>query len=279
MSGKKRGRRSVMPWAVSIALLGVALWALLANVVFVVRDVQVVGAGNVPESEVVRLSGIRLGTRLGALDAEKVRVNVESDGRLAFVSLGTRLPGRAVLTVRPRTMDAVIFQGGKILVLDSDAYVVAIADRLPEGVIPYVTGLRGVGAYALGRQLDTADGRCGAMKAVVEALKEQGATRYVSELSVADVKDLRIITRTGITVLLGDGEDMRAKIAWMAGVLADLEARGESGGQLDVSSGNKADYRPAEASQEAEAAPEATAVPEATQAPEEQAQQALPFGS
>ena len=257
---KKRRRRSVAPWLVAIAVLAVALWILLANVVFVVRDVTVVGAGEIPEADVRRLSGIHLGTRINAVDEQRVRLDVESDGRLAFVSLEARLPSRVVLTVRPRTLDAIILQAGKILVLDSDGYVVQVAERLPDGNVPYVTGIKAA-YYTLGRQLDTADGRIGAMKAVVEALKAQRATAYVSELSVANTEDLRIITRTGMTVLLGNSDDMDAKIAWMAAALSDLEARGETQGQLDVSSATKADYTPParDESEEAQATPEPTA--------------------
>ena len=82
------------------------------------------------------------------------------------------------------------------------------------------------------------------MKATVEALKAHGAMAYASEINVEDVDDLRIITRTGITVLLGSADNMGDKIAWMAGALADLEARGEVHGSLDVSSGTKADFKP-----------------------------------
>lgn len=260
---RKSARRPAwLPWAASIAILALALWLLLTNVVFVVRDVQVIGAGEIPEADVRRLSGIRLGSRISAVDAERVRLDVESDGRVAFVSLARRLPNRVVLTVRPRTEDAVILQAGKIVVLDSEGYVVSAGgDRLPEGNAVYVTGIK-ASYYTLGRQLDTADGRVGCMRAVLEALKAQRATAYVSELSVADTADLRVITRTGITVLLGDSSNMTEKITWMAGTLADLEARGETTGTLDVSSANKADYAPTPAGEATpEPEPEATPLP------------------
>ena len=241
---RKRGRRrAVAPWLAAILLLAAAVALLVTNLVFVVREVQVEGSGSVPAAEVVRMSGIRLGGRMGAVDLDRVIDGVENDGRLAFVSLERRLPGKLLLTVRQRTRDALILQAGKVLVLDSDGYVVEVADRLPDAGIPYVTGLR-PSNYFQGRQLDTTDGRVDCMKAVVEALKAHGATAYASEINVADVKDLRIITRTGMTVRLGDRENMGNKIIWMAGALADLEARGETAGQLDVASGSKADYQP-----------------------------------
>ena len=269
---RRKKKSPVLPLiAVAVVLAG-ALWLLLANAVFVVRDIQVVGAGDIPEADVRHLSGIRLGARMGSLNAEQIHLDVESDGRVAFVSLEKRLPNRVVLTVRPRTLDALVLLAGagRVLVLDSDAYVARVTDRLPDSAIPYVTGLR-TQSYMLGRQLDTADGRCASMKAVVEALKANGATAYASELNVTDSADLRIITRKGTTVLLGDAEDMERKIAWMGGALADLEARGENGGTLDVSSGTKADYRPPETSES-----DAAAQPQATEAPVEIQPQATP---
>ena len=239
------------PWVAAVLLLAAALALLLVNVVFVVRQVQVVGGGSIAAEDVLRVSGIRMGARLSAVDAEYVREHVEDDGRLAFVSLERRLPDRLILTVRQRTKDALILQGGKVLVLDSDGYVVEITDRLPEAGIPYVTGLKPSG-YQLGRQLDATDGRVACMKAVVEAAKARGATAYISEVNLSDTNDLRVITRTGMTVLLGDSGNMENKMIWMAGALADLEARGETIGRLDVASGSKADYLPPERNEEPE---------------------------
>lgn len=257
---KKRKRARIAPWVAGVAVLALALWLLLANVVFVVREVRVVGAGEVPEADVRRLSGIRLGSRMLSVNTENVRQSVESDGRVAFVDLARRLPATVVLTVRPRSEDAVILLAGKIVVLDSDGYVVSVADRLPDSGAVYVTGIKAA-YYSPGRQLDLADGRVPAMKTVLEALKNQRATAYVSELDVSDTADLRLITRTGMTVLLGDTSDMANKITWMAGALSDLEARGDTAGQLDVSSGTKADYAAPTPAPDEASEPEETEVP------------------
>ena len=242
---KRKGRRPLSPWVASILLLAAALALLLVKVVFVVRDVQVVGNGSLSAEDVLRASGIRMGSRLGAVDEDHVRECVEEDGRMAFVSLERRLPNRLILTVRQRSRDALILQGGKVLVVDSDGYVIEVADRLPEGNIPYVTGMRPA-TYQQGSQLDATDGRLACMKAVVEAARARGATPYIAEIDVSSVKNLRVITRTGLTVVLGDSGNMENKMIWMVGAVADLEARGETTGRLDVASGSKADYLPPE---------------------------------
>ena len=237
---RRRGGNSRL-WIALLPVAALILWLVLSNHVFVVRNVEVAGAGSVSVQDVVRLSGIRLGGRLKAIDRSKVQTSVESTGRLAFVDVKAKYPTTVVLTVRERSQDALILQAGKVLVLDSDGYVVSVSDRLPETSMPYVTGLR-PSYYQLGHRLDVRDGQLQAMKSVLEALKAQGATGYVSELSLEYVKDIRIVTRTGMTVLLGDAENMNNKVVWMAGALRDLESRGETLGRLDVSSGSKADF-------------------------------------
>ena len=240
----KSGKR--FPWKPVLIGLVVALLAaapLVWRWVYTVRTLTVDGSGDIDALEVARMSGIKVGARMQAIDVDRVRRGVENDGRLAFVSLKPALPGGMVLTVRRRATDALTMQAGKVLALDSDGYVIAAMDRMPDDTVPYVSGLR-PNPYTVGRQMETIDGRVPAMTDILTALHESGATGYVAEINLSSLADIRIITRKGLTVLLGDRESLARKITWMAGAVADIEARGETGGQLDVSSGDKADYRP-----------------------------------
>ena len=229
-------------------LIGLAVALLVAaplvwRWVFTVRTLTVVGSGDINAREVADMSGIDVGVRMQAIDVARVRRGVENDGRLAFVSLKRKLPGGLELTVRQRAAEALTMQAGKVLSLDSDGYVISALDRMPDGNLPYVSGLKPT-QYTVGRQLDTIDGRVPAMTGILQALRDSGATGYVAEINLSSLADIRVITRKGLTVLLGDREALSRKITWMAGAVADIEARGETGGQLDVSSGDKADYRP-----------------------------------
>ena len=241
-----RGRRvrlGKLRWLIALPLVALIIWLLLTNVVFRVRDVKVSGAQSLSEPDVVRLSGVRLGAPMNAVNLEVVKSGVESSGTLAFVGVEKRYPSTLVINVRERSHDAVILQAGKILVLDSDGCVVSAGESMPAESVPYVTGLKPT-TYRIGSRLGANDAALDAMKVVLEAMKAQGATGYASELSVEDVKDIRILTRKGTTVLLGDSDNMPAKIAWMARALQDLESRGENLGRLDVSSGKRGDFLP-----------------------------------
>ena len=240
---RRRRHRVFSPWMLMIPIILLVMWIVLNHIFFVVRNVEVVGAGDYAQEAVVRASGIRLGTRLNQVDASAIQANVDATGVLTFVSLQRRYPVTLRLTVRQRSRDALVLQAGKALILDSDGYVVSAADTRPEEDIPYVSGLRAT-TYRLGKQLDATPQRLQAMKAVLEALKDRGLSGQVSELRLDEPNDIQLITTSGMTVLLGNADNMAQKIVWMEGTLRDLISRGQTLGKLDVSSGTKADYLP-----------------------------------
>ncbi len=243
---RRKAPRRIAPGAVFTALIVLAIIAGLVYLalnqwVFVVRNVVVNGSGDIPAEEVIRLSHIPMGGKLGKIDAEQLAHQIESDGRIAFESLEVDYPNTAIINVRKRTHDAITLQGSKILVMDSDGYVISVHDQVPAESAPYVTHLK-ISAYTIGRQIDAEPDRLAGMKAVTEAVKALGAAPYVSEINVDDPRHLQIISRTGIYVQLGDHTNMENKINWMVGALRDLESRGQTSGVLDVASGTKADF-------------------------------------
>jgi cell division septal protein FtsQ len=222
-------------------LLAGAVWLFLDRSVFVIRDVEVACDEAVDAQSVIRVSGVELGSRLRALDADKVARKVESTGEFEFISVERNYPSTVRLTVRRRVPAAMAEAGGLIVLMDQDGYVISASPEAPDADAVYVTGLD-IGAYDIGRQVSAGEARIAAMGEVIRALGEMDARAYVSELNVADVNGLYIYSRTGIYVALGDEGEMGNKIVLMKYVLADLESRGETSGRLDVSSGDKADF-------------------------------------
>lgn len=234
----RRGRGGAILWALLLALGCV----LLLRFVFVVRSVDVVGGGDVMSDEaVVRAAKIDFGSSIFRIDVQKIERGINATGLLKFERVDVRYPDTAVIYVKQRTREAMLLSTGKIRVLDGEGCVMESLDQVPDMDLVYVSGFR-VMSCNTGERLQAESGQTEAYCAVIAALNSHAADLYVSELDVADPKNLRIVTRTGIVVLLGDMQRMEDKIAWMKSAVADLERRGEGGGTLDVSSGNKADY-------------------------------------
>ena len=236
-----RKRRKILALAALLAALALAVYLLLDNAVFIARDVRVEGNQTIDDQSIMRAARLPLGGKMRDVDEETVRPALESGGLVELVSLEKNYPSEIVLNVRERVCEAVVAHAGVVLTLERDGTVIERLSTLPDTDAVYVTGL-GVTSYRLGEVVSAPSARLSAMTAVLDALYDNGATQYVSELNVSDANSLYIYTRTGMRVDLGNSENMNNKIIWMAGTLKDLESRGETSGTLDVSSGNKADY-------------------------------------
>lgn len=226
-----------------VALIVIGLIAgIVWRRVFVVRNIVIEGSVEVSQEEIIRAAQVEMGGHITSVDAEALRVNLESGGIYALDHVRTKKPNTVILSIRKRTRDAVVRNGGKYLVMDSDGYVIEANAVMPEGGV-YVYGLDAT-SYRIGGRITAPENRLFAMKAVLDSIRTQNAAQYVSDLTVSDPDNMMITTRTGMRVKLGDREQMDDKILWMRMAVSDLESRGDTRGLLDVSSGNKADYMP-----------------------------------
>ena len=236
---RRRGKRI---WIGILALLVLALLAVwLLRSVFVVRSVEVTGNARVSDEEIVRAARVRFGASMLLVDEAELQRRLNATGAVCLERVEKRYPSTLVLGVRERNRAAMLLHMSKICVLDAEGCLMESLNDVPDTDLVYVSGMR-VLNLEMGAPLRAAEGQAQAYCAVMRALQNQGANIYVSELDVSDVDNLRLITRTGIQVDLGDAENMDNKIAWMKGAVSDLERRGEGGGTLDVRSGSKADY-------------------------------------
>lgn len=235
----KRTIALILALLVLLAIAAGLLWLKL----FVVRNVVIEGATDISQEEIIRATKIVFGGSIAKVDAEKLRANLESTGVYALDDVTVRYPNTVVLSVRQRTRDATVLNGGQYLVMDSDGYVIETSATLPEDGGVYVYGL-GATAYRVGGRITAPEDRLLAMKRALDALREQNAMEYISDLDLSDTAQLWMTTRTGLRVNLGGTENMYDKILWMRAAVSDLEARGEIRGTLDVSNGERADYMP-----------------------------------
>ncbi len=227
------------------ALLLIILLALVALIlfryVFVVRNVEIGGDRQVSDETVTRAASIDFGSSIFFVDEAWIRAGVNALGSVRLDGVEIRYPNTILLSVSQRARKAMLLHMGDIRVLDEECCVVESAPTVPDTDLIYVNGMT-VTSYTPGVPLQAGAGQVEAYCAIMRALDESAANGYVSEIELSDVNDLRLITRSGITVRLGDSENMSNKIAWMRSAVADLEQRGEGGGSLDVRSGTKADY-------------------------------------
>lgn len=228
--------------AIAAVLLAAAAWLWLD--VFVVRRVEVYGStGTMSGAAVAQASGIEEGASVFHLDTGAAAARINASGVLKVDRIELDYPDTVRIHVEPRRRAAMLNFGGRMRLLDGEGCLVESLAGAPDMDLIYVSGAL-VRGCSPGRVLLSDADQLQAYQAVMDACAGSSAGIYISELDLADPREIRIITRTGVTVRMGDAGAMQDKLAWMQAAVADLERRNETGGTLDVRSANRADYRP-----------------------------------
>ncbi|HYK33361.1 MAG TPA: FtsQ-type POTRA domain-containing protein [Streptosporangiaceae bacterium] len=148
-------RRGPDPWKTSFfvvavaALVGGVAWALLGSSFFVVRSVQVSGAGSIPRQQVLAAARVKIGTPLIRIDAAAVARRVDKITRVQSASVRRSWPDSIVIAVVPRTPTFLVRAGRGFDVIDSYGVVLGRAVRPRAGLVLLkapagpVTSLRG----------------------------------------------------------------------------------------------------------------------------------------
>lgn len=247
-SGKRSRPKGRGLWAVLCSvfvLVGVGI--ILHSTLFRLKRVQVVGVTYRTPLEVVTLAGVAEGDNILLLDEEKIRDRINADRYLIFQDMQRDYPDALILQVYERIPRVNIQSMGVQYTLDGEGMVLEQTQtlQLTEGLIA-VTGLE-ITSSALGRYITCQrEEQIAAFRRVLSELSLQEAISQISELNLADMDNLYLVSVDGFTIRLGDDGEMQAKIGAMRAVLDYLRETGRVKGSIDVSAPVNPTYIPAE---------------------------------
>ena len=234
---KRKPRRNRI-WLGVLLSLGVALviGMIVRGVVFTVRAAQVSGNVERTDEQILKTAGISLGQNMFSLDAENVARRVNGDHYLQFERLRMDWPDGVTLFVTERTPVAYANAYGMLYILAADGTVLENSDdidNLPE--LPMVQGFQ-EGNIVVGKKVaPAASGRLRAYTTIVEELSIQGCLSQIQELNISQMDNIFLVTVDGYTVLLGNGDEIRAKVGAMRAVRLKLLEMEKTGGTINVS--------------------------------------------
>ena len=163
---------------------------------------QVEGNAAIAADDIIRAADLPLGSPMREVSEEKARAALKSSGTVELVSLEKHYPSLVVLNVRERRCDAVVSYAGVILTMERDGTVISQPSAMPETDAVYVTGLNVTG-WQPGEVVSAPASQLEALVTTLDALYDNAATGYVSELNVSNPHALYLYSRTGMRVDLG----------------------------------------------------------------------------
>ncbi len=230
----RRSKKTIFRLVSSLVLICLVL-ILLQSVLFRLKTVYVIGAKSRSAEEIAALSGLVKGESIVAVTEGKVRRNLASDHWVTLLHLYKQYPNEIFLVVDEREIAATMQWLGIEYTLDIDGMVLdEYSDMDFEGELPIVYGFK-VGNVSVGEILSVrSEAQLVAYSSIVSELTIQQYIDKVVSINVSDPDALSLLTASGITVQLGNRDNMRAKIGAMRTDIAYLHQVGESSGVLDV---------------------------------------------
>ena len=238
-AGEKRRRKRRKGMFIKALVLLAALCVLivvLQETVFRLDAVYVIGLQDHSPQQVVSASGLYKGRNIFTVSEDEIAKNLEKDYSIIYQGMQIEYPSTIYLYVEERKPVAVMRWLGSQYVLDAKGMVMSESDsmELPEGM-PLVTGFR-VTAVHVGQTLSLRSQK--QMDIYCDLLNELSLQEYadqVTEINLSDTENLYLITQEGISVRMGDGEYLRAKVGAIRTYIAYFRQLGTDSGVLDVS--------------------------------------------
>ncbi len=213
-------------------VIGAALVVVIAllSPIFGIKEVETTEMIAYNESEILDIGGIKYGNNI-FLTSFMAEGKLEENPYFKSVNVKASFPNKVVVEVEERRVRGYVSYMGSYLYIDEYGLVMDSKTNFKEN-LPVFTGLD-FDKFKVGEILEIEDEK--ALETVV--LLTQSFTRHeaLDKVDSVDVKDVRnvIVTAGGVTVKLGDMDDIDRKIKTMREILKEIGE--DERGTLDIS--------------------------------------------
>ncbi len=202
--------------------------------VFSIKTIYVTGNEMLTDEQVIKASGIDVGSNLFLANTRKAEKNIGSLGYIENVSVNRKFLSDIHIKVKECTETAYIAFSGNFVGIDEDAKVLSITKS--SKLKPKKTVVSGF-ALKKAEKGDIAECKDNKkdeiLKEILSSLKEEKLISKTKKIDLSDKDNLKIVLNSDTSVVLGDSDQINYKIKCIRAVMEELgEIRG---GKINVS--------------------------------------------
>lgn len=239
MNKSKRGYLLLL--LMLISLTGIAF---AGADVFSIEKITILGNNEFVYNDILRLSGLSTGQNILKLDKELAKDRIESEPYIEVMSISIRFPYEVIITVKEREAIAFTEYLASYIMFDAEGIALEVRDHDKVSDYIEVNGLN-IQGFVFGEELLTDDEyRLNALKRVLEQVKAMGLENDISEISVTDTNDIRMISDGGLSIRLGQAVEVDKKLRWIKTEQFEQIETQNIPGELDLSVHTQAVFVP-----------------------------------
>ena len=229
------------------AMIITAVFLVLRFAVFSVKEIRVIGNQSIPESEIIRASGIHLGDSIFMLNEKTVEEHIVSDYRLRFGYMDREMPDTVILSVREREPCCWLTYCGIMYVMDKNRMVLYESenpDERPADLVE-IKGLEVRSNTVVGQYINLgSEVQQSIFTELFVEMKVLGCVDKIAEADISNPNSILLVTRDGYTAGLGSRDDLHAKLRSLLLVQDELKNMGYLGGTINLINPETPIYNP-----------------------------------
>lgn len=217
--------------------------AYLGYRVFKIKEIAVEGNSAFTQEQIVNLSGIHLEDNLFLLRTNEIKAGIEANPYLVLTEVQRVLPDKIVLHVQEKKVAAAVPLGGQYAYIDGEGTVLEIANEA--GSYPIANGMGPTGANLGEKLAGPTDYQWHVFQTVLlPVMQTAEISEHITGIELSEPTAVTLSTKQGITIRIGDEENMETKLQWLKTLLPRLIDAGKRFGTLDVTGTTGASFIP-----------------------------------
>ena len=221
-SGAAAKRRNAV--FIVLAILMVAGFFVFVYFYATVDTISVRGANRFTPEEIINYSGLYTGKNIFLYDLDEAKANIEKNTYIRVRDISRLFPKELLIEVSERgEFAALIGSGGSASVIDREGVVLDVGRKSGTEDLVQVLGMVTMGqSVGVAIDADKTALRPFVLMEIIRAIGDR--SDEILSIDVSNTASLRIVTKSGATVMLGDSVDVREKVGYMFGALSKLDA-------------------------------------------------------
>lgn len=213
---------------------GSVYYAVFESSVFIVKEIEIQGLNLVEEEDILDYSDIKIGENLYKLRTGEIETRIKEHPYVRETKVKRKGFSGIKIVIREREEYAIIPYMGSFIYLDQEQVVLRVSDGLIDESLIIVTGVE-FSSFRVGDPLQVKnESILESAYDILIAAQESEMMDRISEVHIADNRDVRLITFNGIEVLMGQVDQPAYSVLALKEALVTLHTRNLENVILDM---------------------------------------------
>lgn len=217
--------RKTFKYILYLVIIVFSIAFLLTSSIFNIKTITVTGNVRVSQQEIIRLSDLSYQQNIFRINTKNTMKSIFQNPYIKKIKINRALPNVINIDIIERKPLVLVPYVGSYLFVDQEGIVVEINSSIKDLKLPIINGLK-FNTFKLGEEIMLEDKQqLEIMVRLINEITNTGINQEISEINTADILNIKLLTKNGIKINLGDASDIENKLPLAKAILQDLNKK------------------------------------------------------